>query len=156
MQINATNPWLMQPSQPELTGTEACLICGWFYTLREELVGWGFFPTLSYFRSIRMSWNESAKAFKQAGFGGAQQSSSSPAAGGWSEQIHCCSSARLRHQRSLRDISSFSKVKFKAGGGIWRSSGNGNIPAWLPLPPAHLHAWKDGFVTEFHELIIQR
>lgn len=44
MQINATHPWLVQPSQPELTGTEACLICGWFYILRGELVGYIFSP----------------------------------------------------------------------------------------------------------------
>lgn len=52
MQINATYPWLIQPSQPELTGTpKGYLISGWFYILREGLgISWLFFPLfLSYF-----------------------------------------------------------------------------------------------------------
>lgn len=44
MQINAAHPWLIQPSQPELTGTKACLICDWFYILRGELFFFFFMP----------------------------------------------------------------------------------------------------------------
>lgn len=86
-----------------------------------------------------MSWNSCAKAFRQAGFGEAQQSSSSPAAGGAQRENP------LLQLWSQRDISSFPKVKFKAAGGTWNSSGNGNIPVWLPVPPAR--AWEGGFVT---------
>lgn len=44
MQINATYPWLIQPSQLELTGIPAgCLISGWLYILRARLGISGFF-----------------------------------------------------------------------------------------------------------------
>lgn len=77
-----------------------------------------------------MSWNGCAKAVRQAGLGEAQQSSSSPAAGGTQR------ANPLPQLWSQRDIPSFPKGKFKAVGGTWNSSGNGNIPVWLPVPPA--------------------
>lgn len=44
MQINATCPWLIQPSQLELMGIPAgCLISGWLYILRARLGISGFF-----------------------------------------------------------------------------------------------------------------
>lgn len=44
MQINAKYPWLIQPSQLELTATpEGYLISGWFYILRKGLgISWLF------------------------------------------------------------------------------------------------------------------
>lgn len=58
MQINASHPWLIQPGQLELTGTEACLIYGWFYILREELVGflWFLFVLFVFWDLFSFCW----------------------------------------------------------------------------------------------------